>query len=167
MSIPCHKGVAIEEVSPQKALMTKEFLGIDHIGIAVDDYASAVCTYRDILGFSIENEEELLERGLQVCFVNTGGQKLELLGSMHEHSEISTFLTKRGAGVHHVCIRVADIEATVATMEKNGAQIIKTDKTNASGISSGAHHTRVAFLHPKSTHGVLLELVEHPIHEHN
>ncbi len=129
------------------------FDGIDHLGIAVADYDAAVATYRDVLGFPISDEEVMEDRGLKVCFVDTGNSKLELLGALRDDSEISKFLTKRGGGVHHLCVRVKDIEKSVAEMTERGARFIGE-------ISDGAHGTRVAFIHPKSTHGVLLELVQ-------
>lgn len=138
-----------------------DYIGIDHIGIAVDDYDAAVSNYRDLLGFPIEREEELPERGLKVCFVDAGNAHLELLGATRDDSEISRFLEKRGSGVHHVCMRVADIETAVRGMRERGARVIGASE-DSDGISKGAGGTRVAFVHPQSSHGVLLELAEIP-----
>jgi len=135
--------------------MKTPFGGIDHLGIAVHDLAAATETYRDVLGFAILGEETLPERGLKVQFVDTGDARIELLGATNDNSEISGFLKKRGEGIHHICVRVRDIDGAVATMKERGAHVI------GDGVQSGAHGTRVAFVHPKTTHGVLLELVEH------
>lgn len=135
--------------------MTTPYLGIDHLGIAVPDYDAAVKTYRDILGFKVTGEEVMESRGIKVCFVDTGNAKFELLGALREDSEISKFLQKRGGGIHHTCVRVADIHAKVAELQESGARVIGE-------VAPGAHNTLVAFVHPKSTHGVLLELVQYP-----
>ena len=134
--------------------MSAVFLGIDHLGIAVRDLETARATYRDILGFPMGDSEQLEERGLSVQFVETGGSRLELIAPLHDKSEISGFLAKRGEGIHHVCVRVSDIDLAVETMQSQGAQVL------GEGVQRGAHGTRVAFVHPKSAHGVLLELVE-------
>lgn len=132
------------------------YLGIDHIGIAVTDLAAATELYGTALGFEISGGETLAERGVEVRFVATGDgtSRIELLGATREDSEISAFLAKRGEGIHHICLRVEDIDAAVREISSRGARVI------GSGIQSGAHGTRVAFLHPKSTGGVLIELVE-------
>lgn len=144
--------------------MANRFLGIDHIGVAVTDLAAATELYGTTLGFEITGGETLADRGIQVCFVATGDEtsRIELLGATREDSEISAFLAKRGEGIHHICLRVADIEAAVREMTSRGARVVGNDggSNSGSGIQVGAHDTRVAFLHPKSTGGVLIELVE-------
>ena len=130
------------------------FLGIDHLGIAVHDLEAATRLYEHVLGFAVGGGEILLERGLDVRFVDTGSARIELLGATRADSEISGFLERRGEGIHHVCVRVDDIEEAVAEMKARGARIV------GDGVQRGAHGTRVAFVHPQSTHGVLLELVE-------
>jgi len=134
--------------------MAKSFLGIDHIGIAVNSLEDAMNTYGSVLGFEVEGTEKLDDRGLEVCFVNTGKERIELIAATRDDSEVSAFLRKRGEGIHHICIRVADIETSLEEMKGRGARII------GDGVQSGAHNTRVAFVHPKATHGVLIELVE-------
>lgn len=134
--------------------MNPEFLGIDHLGIAVTDLKAASETYGQVLGLHLGKVEELPDRGLRVQFVNTGGSRLELLAPTRDDSEISAFLSKRGEGIHHVCLRVKNIDTTLQQMKKNGARLI--DETPK--IGAGGH--RVAFVHPKGAHGVLLELVE-------
>ncbi len=135
--------------------MANGFCGIDHIGIAVRDLAAAKAAYL-ALGFPVSEGEGLPERGLEVVFVDTGAGRLELLAPMRPDSEISRFLAQRGEGLHHVCVRVADLDAKLAELTAHGARLI--DATPR----PGAHGARVAFVHPKSAAGVLLELAEQP-----
>ena len=131
--------------------------------MAVEDLDAATRTYGDILGFEISGEEVLEERGLKVVFAETGNSRLELIAATRPDSEISGFLQKRGEGIHHICVEVENIENAVKEMSERGAQFAR------GGIKDGAHQTRVAFLHPKGTHGVLIELVqkqERSHHEH-
>lgn len=132
----------------------RPFLGIDHIGLAVHDLEQATHTYSDILGFQISGSETLPERGIAVTFIETGNARFELLSPTRDNSEISGFLSKRGEGIHHICVRVENLAATLKDMVEQGANIV------GNGIQTGAHGRKVAFIHPKSTHGVLLELVE-------
>jgi methylmalonyl-CoA epimerase len=131
-----------------------DFQGIDHIGIAVKDLEAATKLYRDVLGFSSTGGDTQESRGLEVRFFETGNSRIELLGEIRSNSEISKFLEKRGEGIHHICVRVGDIDAAVARLRADGAQVI-------GNVSLGAHGTRVIFVHPKSACGVLVELVEH------
>ena len=127
---------------------------IDHIGIAVHSIDAAAETYQSILGVSVERSSNLPERGLEIAFASVGNSRIELLAPIHDRSEVSSFLAKRGEGVHHICFRVADIEASVAELKKRGVAIIGDE------IRMGAHQSKVAFVHPKTAHGVLIELVE-------
>ena len=136
--------------------MASPFLGVDHFGVVVENLEAATHTYRDILGFPISGQEELPRRGLKVAFVDTGGTRLELIAATRDNSEISPFLAKRGEGLHHVCVRVASLQKALDAMQERGAQVV------GAGIAEGAGGKRVAFIHPKGCHGVLLELVEYP-----
>ncbi len=135
--------------------MTDSYRGIDHLGVAVRDLDAAVATYRDVLGFSITGRERLDDRGLEVAFVETGSGRIELIAPTREDSEVSAWLEKRGEGLHHLCVAVADIDAKLADLKAKGARLIDQQPKR------GAHGTRVAFVHPKGASGVLLELVEH------
>ncbi len=135
--------------------MTDSYRGIDHLGVAVRDLDAAVATYRDVLGFSVTGRERLDDRGLEVAFVDTGSGRIELIAPTREGSEVSAWLEKRGEGLHHLCVAVADIEAKLADLKARGARLIDQQPKR------GAHGTRVAFVHPKGASGVLLELVEH------
>ncbi len=135
--------------------MTDSYRGIDHLGVAVRDLDAAVATYRDVLGFSVTGRERLDDRGLEVAFVDTGSGRIELIAPTREGSEVSAWLEKRGEGLHHLCVAVADIDAKFADLKARGARLIDQLPKR------GAHGTRVAFVHPKGASGVLLELVEH------
>jgi methylmalonyl-CoA epimerase len=134
--------------------MSYRFLGIDHLGIAVENLEHATQVYRDMLGFTTLGEEILEDRGLKVRFLETGNSRIELLAQTRQGSEIGKFLEKKGPGIHHICIAVDDLDEAVAHIEKTGGQLA------GGGIQEGAHATRVAFVHPKTTGGVLMELVE-------
>ncbi len=135
--------------------MSEPFRGIDHLGVAVRDLEAAVATYRDVLGFEIKGRDHLEERGLDVAFVDTGSGRIELIAPSRQGSEVSGFLDKRGEGLHHLCVAVDDLDATLAKLVARGARLIDTK------AKAGAHGSRVAFVHPKGACGVLLELVEH------
>ncbi|ABR30453.1 lactoylglutathione lyase [Thermosipho melanesiensis] len=127
---------------------------IDHIGIAVKDASERLKLYQDFLGLEISNIEELPERGLRVYFVKIGETRFELLEPISENSEISKFLEKKGEGIHHIAINVKGIDSAVELAKSMGfTPLSETPK-------KGAGNTRVLFLHPKTTGGVLLELVE-------
>jgi methylmalonyl-CoA/ethylmalonyl-CoA epimerase len=125
---------------------------LDHIGIAVRDIDAALATWSS-LGLCDAGGEVLPERGLEVRFLALGDTRVELLRETREDSEISRFLAQRGAGIHHLCLAVADLDVAVASVEARGGRM-------ATAISKGADGRRVAFVHPKSNHGVLLELAE-------
>lgn len=128
---------------------------IDHIGIAVSDLEAAIGLYRDVLGLTFLGIEELPDRGLRVGIFDIQGVHLELLESTSPDSAIGKFIASKGEGLHHLAFQVQGIEADLDRLEKGGIALI--DKT----AQPGAHGTRVAFLHPKSTRKVLMELCQH------
>ncbi|MDP7040308.1 MAG: methylmalonyl-CoA epimerase [Myxococcota bacterium] len=134
--------------------MDIEYLGVDHLGLAVKDLAAAEATYRNILGFKLSGSESLPDRGLEVRFVETGNARIELIAPTRDDSEVSRFLDKRGEGLHHICLQVASIDRAIAQLRAQGAQLLSDE------AQSGAEGSRVVFIHPKGTHGVLMELVE-------
>ncbi len=134
--------------------MAAPYRGIEHLGVVVADLEAASHTYGQVLGLSLGAREELPARGLAVRLVETGGARIELLAPTRPDSEISKFLAKRGEGLHHVCLAVDDLDATLQALKARGAKLIDEKPR------PGAHGTRVAFVHPNATHGVLLELVE-------
>jgi len=132
---------------------------IDHIGIAVQSIAEARAFYEKGLGLIIDHVEEVKEQGVRVAFVPTGESNLELVEPLSAEeggadSPIARFLEKRGEGIHHICLQVQDIEAALARLAAEGFRVL--DKTPR----LGAHGKRIAFLHPASAHGVLIELLE-------
>ena len=129
-------------------------LKIDHIGIAVKDASERLKLYKDLLGLEVTGSEDLPERGLRVHFVKIGETRFELLEEISEKSEISSFLEKRGEGIHHIAIRVEGIEEFIKKAKELGFKPLSDEPQR------GAHGTRVVFLHPKTTGGILLELVE-------
>nr|WP_232617895.1 methylmalonyl-CoA epimerase [Thermosipho africanus] len=127
---------------------------IDHIGIAVKNAKERLTLYKDFLGLEVCGEEELPERGLKVYFVKIGETRFELLEPLNENSEISSFLEKKGEGIHHVAINVTGIDEAVELAKNLGFKPLSDEP------KKGAGGTKVLFLHPKTTGGVLLELVE-------
>ena len=125
---------------------------LDHVGIAVGDLTASLAFYRDVLGLAVEPPEEVASQRVRAHFIPVGESTLELLEATAEDSPIAKFVAKRGPGLHHVCLRVDDIVAALADLKARGVRLI--DETPR----PGAHQSLVAFLHPSSTHGVLVEL---------
>jgi len=126
---------------------------IDHIAIVVENLDRALGVYRDALGMTVTGVREMPEQDVKMAFLPTGDSEIELLEPLSAESGIGRYLAKRGEGLHHVCLEVDDIEATLADLKAKGAQLIdETPKQGAYG--------RIAFIHPKGAHGVLIELVE-------
>ncbi len=128
---------------------------IDHIGIAVKSVAAALKVYEDAIGLKVSGRDELPADGVRVAMLDIGESRIELLEPTRPDSPIETFMSKRGEGIHHIALRVENIEETLERLKASGARLIDQAPRR------GAHNTRVAFMHPSSTHGVLLELVEH------
>jgi methylmalonyl-CoA/ethylmalonyl-CoA epimerase len=123
----------------------------------VKDLDGAIGLYRDILGLKFEGTHVLTERGLRVAFFSIGGNaRIELLEPISNESTIAKFLSSRGEGLHHVALKVDDIEAVLEEFKQKGITLID-EKPKA-----GAEGKKIAFVHPKSTRGVLLELCEGP-----
>ena len=133
---------------------------IDHVGIAVGSLADSLAFFRDALGLEVDRPEDVISQRVRAHFVFTadgpGGAKLELLEATADDSPIAKYVAKRGAGMHHVALRVDDIAAALAELKARGVRLI--DEVPR----PGAHGTTVAFIHPSSTHGVLVELVQRP-----
>lgn len=127
---------------------------IDHIGIAVRSAQERLKFYKGFLGLQVTDIEELPDRGLRVYFVKVGDTRIELLEPMSDNSEVSGFLEKKGEGIHHIAFNVVGIDDAVRLAKENGLQPLSEEP------KTGAGNTRVLFLHPKTTGGVLVELVE-------
>ena len=128
---------------------------IDHIGIAVKAVAEAAKIYEQALGLRVSSVDQVDDQGVRVAMLNVGESQLELLESIRPDSPIEKFISKRGEGLHHIAVQVENIELILTRLKASGIRLI--DQTPR----KGAHNTRVAFIHPSSTHGVLVELVEH------
>lgn len=129
---------------------------LDHVAIAVKDLDGAVALYRDTLGLPVTGIERVEDQQVDVAFVGEEPGRIELVCPYSPDTGIARFLEKKGEGLHHVAVRVDDLDASLAALEAKGVLLI--DKV----ARAGAHGTRVAFVHPKGARGVLLELVEVP-----
>ncbi len=126
---------------------------IDHIGVAVKSLAAAKSIYEK-LGLSVSPEEVVEAEQVRVVMVPLGDSRIELLEPTSENSVIAKFIARRGEGLHHVSLRVPDLEAAVERLKKDGVRLV------SDGIRIGAGGHRYVFVHPSSAGGVLLELVE-------
>jgi len=136
--------------------MIREFkmeFSIDHLGIAVKSLTAAKSIYEK-LGLNISPEETVEHEQVRLVMVPVGESRLELLEATSEDSTIAKFIAKRGEGLHHVCLRVPDLVAAVARLKQDGVRLVSEE------IKTGAGGHRYVFVHPASTGGVLLELVE-------
>jgi methylmalonyl-CoA/ethylmalonyl-CoA epimerase len=128
---------------------------IEHIGIATRGLDEALRFWRDALGLEVVETEEVAEQKVRVAMLPIGESRVELLEPTSEDSPIAKFISKRGAGIHHIAVRVEDIRASLQSLKEQGLRLIdETPRIGAGGCL-------VAFVHPSSANGVLLELVEH------
>ena len=125
---------------------------LDHIGIAVANLEEALSFYRDALGLEIETPEDVPSQHVRAHFIPAGEGALELLEATDSESPIAKYVARRGPGLHHITLRVDDIAAALASLKGRGVRLI--DDTPR----PGAHGSLVAFIHPSSAHGVLVEL---------
>jgi len=125
---------------------------LDHIGIAVRSIDEALRAYRDGLGISCNHRETVEEQQVETAFLRVGETHLELLEPTDPEGPVGRYLERRGEGVHHLCFEVEDLEAAMDRCREAGLRLIDSRPRR------GAQGKRVAFLHPKSTHGVLIEL---------
>jgi len=129
---------------------------VEHIGIAVEDLGSALDFYQGALGLSATEIEEVPSQQVRVAVLPVGESKVELLQTTSPEGPIGRFVEKRGQGIHHLCFEVTDIEHALATLRAAGVRLIdQVPRLGAGG-------RRVAFVHPRSSHGVLIELSERP-----
>ena len=129
---------------------------IEHIGIAVKSLDEAVPFYEKVLGLKCYGIEEVADQKVKTAFFHIGQTKIELLESTDPEGPIGKFLEKRGQGIHHIAFAVKDLEAQLKAVEENGVQLIdRAPRKGAEGLN-------IAFLHPRSTFGVLTEFCEDP-----
>jgi methylmalonyl-CoA/ethylmalonyl-CoA epimerase len=130
------------------------FARIDHIGVAVEDLDAAIALHESTYGMALAHRETVTDQGVEAVLFDVGENHVELLRPLAEDTPVGKFLAGRGPGLHHVAYQVADIEATLAALKESGARLI--DETPRTGI----RNSRVAFVHPKSSGGVLTEIVQ-------
>lgn len=129
---------------------------VDHLAVVVEDMDAALKFWQDALGLPLQGTESNEHEAVDVAFLPVGESRIELLKPTTDDSGIAKYLAKRGAGMHHVCIAVTDIESAMKQIADHGVQLInETPRTREDG-------TRYAFVHPKSTGGVMVELYEVP-----
>ncbi|MGH9363319.1 MAG: methylmalonyl-CoA epimerase [Thermoanaerobaculia bacterium] len=127
---------------------------LDHLGVAVRSLAPALALYRDRLGLAVEGVEEVPQEKVRVAFLPLGDTRLELLEPTADDSPVARFIDKRGEGLHHLCFEVEDLDGVLARLPGSGIELLPGYPR------PGAEGGRVAFLHPRSTGGVLMELRE-------
>ncbi len=132
---------------------------IDHVGIAVEEIDAALAVYRDVLGMALVHRETVQEQGVDAALLDVGDGHVELVAPLGPETAVGKFLAKRGPGLHHIAYRVEDVERTLSDLKAAGARLI--DEQPRTGIRG----SRVAFVHPASTGGILTEIVQ-PKAEH-
>jgi len=127
---------------------------IDHVGVAVEDIENALPFYRDVLRMPLVHRETVSEQGVDAALLDVGDGHIELVAPLGPETSVGKFLARRGAGLHHVAYRVDDVDETLSALAGAGVRLI--DERPRTGIRG----SRVAFLHPASTGGVLTEIVQ-------
>jgi len=127
---------------------------IEHIGIAVKDLEAASALYEKLLGRECYKQEAVETEGVRTAFFEVGESKIELLEAMSEDSPIARFIEKRGEGIHHIAFEVDDLKAEAERLRSEGFRVLSDEPR------PGADNKQVLFLHPKSSHGVLIELCQ-------
>jgi methylmalonyl-CoA epimerase len=130
------------------------FARIDHVGVAVDDLDAAIALHEQTYGLVLAHREVVEEQGVEAVLLDVGDSHVELLRPLQPDTAVGRFLASRGPGLHHVAYRVGDIDAALDALRDRGVQLI--DETPRVGIRD----SRVAFVHPRSTGGVLTEIVQ-------
>jgi len=127
---------------------------VHHVAIAVNDLQPALEFWRDALGLELSGVEDIPDQKALVAFLPTGGSEVELVKPTSEETGVAKFLQKRGPGMHHICFEVDDLASTLNRLKEKGVRLIdETPRIGAGG-------SKIAFIHPESTHGVLVELYE-------
>jgi len=131
------------------------FKKIDHIGVAVNNLEESLHIFKDVLGMKCSGEEEVKEQNVKVAFLPVGESEIELLESTTLDGNIAKYIEKKGEGIHHIAFEVEDLDVMLKNLQKKGVRLIDKEPRY------GAGGARIAFLHPKSTNGILVELCEH------
>jgi len=127
---------------------------INHIAIVVDEIEDALHFWRDALGLKVTRVEEVPDQDTVVAFLPVGNSEIELVKPTSDESGVARYLKKRGPGIHHICVEVDDIETSLESLKASGVRLINSEPI------IGTNGKKMAFVHPESTHGVLLELYE-------
>jgi methylmalonyl-CoA epimerase len=127
---------------------------LDHVGIAVQSLESAIPIWTAVIGAPAGERETVDSQGVEIVFIGEGAGRVELLAPLRPDSPVARFLARRGPGLHHVCYRVADLRTALAELKIAGFELVDREPRE------GAHKHRVAFLHPRTAGGVLIELLE-------
>lgn len=127
---------------------------IDHIAIAVSNLKEAAKIYEEKLGLKLSGQETLPEQGVNVGFIKIGEVRIELVEPLSSESPVAKFLAERGPGLHHICFEVDEIEKELNRLAEAGVRLIDTKPR------PGAHNTKIGFIHPKATDGVLIEFCQ-------
>ena len=130
------------------------FARVDHIGVAVEDLDAAIALHERDYGMALVHREVIDEQGVEAVLLDVGENHVELLRPLSEDTPVGRFLASRGPGLHHVAYQVGDVDSTLAQLRERGLRLI--DETPRTGIRG----SRVAFLHPESSGGVLTEIVQ-------
>ena len=125
---------------------------LDHVGIAVKDIDAALAFYRDALGLEVESPEEIASQHVRAHFVPVGSARLELLEATAPESPVAKYIGRRGPGLHHITLRVPDLRAALAELRRRGVRMVDDEPR------PGAEGSLIAFVHPSSADGVLIEL---------
>jgi methylmalonyl-CoA/ethylmalonyl-CoA epimerase len=133
------------------------FTRIDHVGIVVQSIDESLNTYCDQLGFTLLERITIVEQQVEAAFLDAGNGTIELIAPTDATSGTARFLQNRGEGTHHICFEVPDIKAALAQLKEQGLRLI--DETPRRGV-----HGLVAFVHPKATHGAMIELLQKATH---
>ena len=131
------------------------FKKIEHIGVAVKNIKDSLHIFQYIMGMECSGIEEVAEQKVKTACLPVGESKIELLESTSPEGTIAKYIEKRGEGIHHIALEVDDLNAVLTDLKKKGVELI--DREPRYGVGG----TKIAFLHPKSTNGVLIELCEH------
>jgi methylmalonyl-CoA/ethylmalonyl-CoA epimerase len=127
---------------------------IDHVGVAVEDLDATISLYEDTFGMALVHRETIDEQGVEAVLLDVGDGHVELLLPLGEDTPVGKFVATRGGGLHHVAYRVDDIDSVLAGLKQKGVELIDAE------ARTGIRRSRVAFLHPRATGGVLTEIVE-------
>ena len=130
------------------------FTALDHVGVAVSDLDAAISLYEGSLGMAMVHRETVQEQGVEAALLDVGDSHVELLRATGPDTPVGKFMASRGEGLHHVAYRVDDIDAALTGLRTDGVRLIDQE------ARVGIRQSRVAFLHPKATGGVLTEIVE-------